>query len=78
MPTSPRITVVTSSYNQGEFIGRTIDSVRCSMCNRVRHNDLWREPEEALAAKLLRREHINFVIYKICPGCRTNALGPRA
>jgi hypothetical protein len=51
------------------------DSVRCSMCNQVRHNDVWREPEVAFAANLLRREHANIVIYKICPGCRRNALG---
>ena len=51
------------------------ESVRCSLCNQVRHNDVWREPEVAFAANLLRREHANMVIYKICPSCRRNALG---
>ena len=51
------------------------DSVRCSMCNRVRHDKVWREPEAALAANLLRAEHENFVIYKVCDDCRAAALG---
>ena len=54
---------------------RASDSVRCSMCNRVRHNEVWRESEGALAANLLRAENENFVIYKVCEDCRAAALG---
>jgi hypothetical protein len=55
--------------------GPASDSVRCSMCNRVRHNGIWREPEEAFAASFLRGEHVNNVIYKVCDDCRRAVFG---
>lgn len=47
-----------------------VSSVRCSMCNRVRHHGVWREAEDAMALNYLQREHANLVIYKVCSDCR--------
>lgn len=45
-------------------------SIRCSICNDVRHGGVWREPEMALDLGLLKAGSINRVIYDICDDCK--------
>lgn len=44
-------------------------SVRCSLCNHVRHNDVWRSSDAAWMAGLLRNCSPNSVTYVVCPHC---------
>jgi LSD1 subclass zinc finger protein len=54
--------------------GRASESVRCSICNRVRHHGKWREAEQALSSGLFKVQAINYVIYKVCDDCRDETM----
>ncbi len=51
--------------------------IRCTMCNRVKGNGAWQEPDEAFSHQLLKSKVVNSVIYGICDSCRRSLLGER-
>lgn len=47
--------------------------IRCSMCNRTRHQGRWLEPDAAAAENLLPADKIHQVAYGVCKQCRQRA-----
>lgn len=43
---------------------------RCSMCNRLNHNDDWSEADELVETGVLESEKNIYVIYTVCDSCR--------
>lgn len=59
----------------GQFIftvqrGVNIFAVRCSMCNRLKIDGEWTEPDQAFASGKLVANHQTAVIYGVCPECK--------
>ena len=44
--------------------------IRCSMCNRTRHQGIWLEPDVAVAEKALEPDGTHQVAYGVCTQCR--------
>lgn len=52
---------------------RTAEAVRCSICNNVRHQGVWRTPLAAWSEGFLLPQNLNAVIYDVCGDCRKQA-----
>jgi glycosyltransferase involved in cell wall biosynthesis len=61
MPTYPRISVVTCSYNQGEYIGRTIDSVLAQNYPNLEHIVVDGMSTDDTVRVLERYPHLNVI-----------------
>jgi len=61
MPSTPRISVVTSSFNQGQFIGRTIESVLAQRYPNLEHIVVDGMSTDDTPAVLARYEHLRVI-----------------
>lgn len=52
---------------------RTAEAVRCSVCNDVKHQGVWRRPQAAWSEGFLTPQNANTVCYDICRDCRRQA-----
>lgn len=52
---------------------RTAEAVRCSICNDVKHQGVWRTPQAAWSEGFLAPQNANTVCYDICGDCGRQA-----
>ena len=57
----PKVSIVTSSYNQGDFIGRTIDSIRAQDYPDIEHIVVDGMSTDATVDVLARYPHLKVI-----------------